>query len=576
MTNHGLYISETDSNSLHYLRRQLVAAVEMEKYVWSDEWREPVHRSLSEKVHRSVIRRLWEYKEPLNVPIANRHKWNRRHLKGHLLNSINKISHDLLVSARGTFAFISSAPVQFLISVSNDYENPEWERFGFDEFPFITWHAEALDAALRLRGFKPRLQLEAVKFLKSEAEQRTIEESMAMAEQDAGNDEFVALLKRAESDAQKRIRDHVGKLSKELWQAAEDFYGHIGYGTATPYAVPIEIELHAASDDLQFLGKAIREFGSAICIPFHVKIEGAATDQQAALLSMAKYNDIGNAFKALAAWVMALGLLENQRQCSICYRHASTKIRCEIHSTTWKETREARIGKKIATNYLRRRDTLIQTPGIRAALRTVLYWDDEAPTSEFSKRIRAYKLSKESTRRATILANQLRQIYPILSHLMADLVAQLFEQLLSTVSSIESLPKPNGEMQRREHARRIGMVKDLLALKGFFRAWCMKGTYSPEVPMRVLGLDRDNPICKGSALDSVGMRYFLLSQRAWEEEMNEYLSASMPTADQIRERLVNSNMKSVASHFGVGLSTAYRLLKNSEGWRRRNHFKRRA
>jgi hypothetical protein len=202
-----------------------------------------------------------------------------------------------------------------------------------------------------------------------------------------------------------------------------------------------------------------------------------------------------------------------------------------------------------------------------------LTWNPVASSDEFAHQLELLKLSSISARRAIVLANQLREIHPVLNADMADCMAQLFKHVLETVREIELLPPPVGDAQRRIRDHQVEIVHEILTMKGFFRAWCGQGLYSREVRIQMLGFDRGNPITKGAAFDGYAMRLLLLSQCAWENELKAFMSNNMPTADQILESLKGSDMKVVAADFGIALSTAYKILKRGASPTKRSFFR---
>lgn len=117
-------------------------------------------------------------------------------------------------------------------------------------------------------------------------------------------------------------------------------------------------------------------------------------------------------------------------------------------------------------------------------------------------------------------------------------------------------------------------MRELLSIKGFFKAWCGKGRFSPEINLTMLGIDRDHPVVKGSSLDSTIVPRALLEHRAWKEVMQEFKRSNIPTAADIR-RLFTAygNLRQVATEMKIALATVYKILGRGRQRRRRYHFR---
>ena len=561
----------TDSKWLNQLRARLIEAMEMETYVWTGDPPGAVQGSLAAVVHASLQRALSGLGTKPAYPRGRTAGSARAELRAHLIQAINDASLDLLKSAQETYAILSSAQVQYMINVSNDRERPQWEGFDFKDFPFIYGHAESLNAAMRLRNASPILQLSAMKFLHCKADLQSLEKSKAMAAEETPNVEWNALLKRNEAAARAEFEKSTARLSDRLKDIALEFYNFIAPGTSAPYAMPIEIGRTIKLEDLRFIGRAYRQFGYSIRVPFHLRIEGETCHKEMAQDAKVRYDEIGRAFYVLSAWVAALELIDIGSQCTICYQHASTASRCAMHATTTKETREARLGKRVNPAYLTRLKTTVRRSEVQSVLRSSLYWNDVTPTAEFGARLDAASLNKGHSVRATVLANQLRQLFPLLNESMVERFSQLFMRILLKVKEIEQVQRPVGDAQRHIRERQQEVVNELLSLKGFFRAWCGNGDYSAEVRFAMFGFDPANPVVKGAAYDSYAVRNLLISQRAWEDEMQNFLNKSMPTSDQIKSKKLGDNVKEVAANLGIAESTVYKILSRKDG-RKRNHF----
>lgn len=149
----------------------------------------------------------------------------------------------------------------------------------------------------------------------------------------------------------------------------------------------------------------------------------------------------------------------------------------------------------------------------------------------------------------------------------------LFLSILELVRAIETQPDPVGEIERRIRDRQRNSIAELLSIKGFFRAWCGRVRYSPEINLQMLGFDRDHPVVKGSALVSALVPRAFMEQRAWTEAMRDFKASNLPSAGDITRLLRDKKSKQqIAAQLGIGLSTVYKILNRGRRQRRRYVF----
>lgn len=556
---------------LRHLHERLVAAVEMERYVSANELLNTVHNPSLAKAYKSVSVRLLEISKQLVGSARSDSREVRHALKTGLIKEVNKISLLSIQMASTAFECLQRSPVSYFFNVSNDVDNPCWEEFDFDQFPFIKGHGEVLGAALEIRKEDPKQQLLSLRYLLCKEELVPIEDAMRSLKDRIDHADGYAALQKEYAANQTLLVSLEAKIKESMRSAAEKFYGCIARGTIHPYAIPIGIKSNATGDDLRVVGNAYRNFGPALSIPSPLKIEAERLAKTETLRAWANYDEAGHTFTALSAWVTALGLIESPRLCMICYRHAVAICRCADHATKKQETREGRLGKLIEPGYRKRLEFSIRSQDFRTLSKPRLSWSRVAPSTEFATELSLIELGEASASRATVLANQLREIYPLLNHDMAANMAQLFKSVVKTARQIELLPAPSvGHEQRRR--RQLEAALEILSLKGFLRAWCADGAYSMDVPMQMLGFDRASGFAKKLAFDRFAMIHLLLSQRAWEDEEKVFM-AKLVTANDISSALRDGfDMKKIAAQYRIALSTAYKILKRGATPRKRNYF----
>jgi len=484
-----------------------------------------------------------------------------------LLTEMNAISLELITRARDGFDALASSPVQFLINTANTGQVPEIEAFDFDQFPFIRFHGEALRAALRLRTQPGRVQLEALRFAHARWELEGFEIADGLPDMQFPEAVTEALQKqkavRALHDARK------SRLSLTVQEDVDAFYSCIEFGGVHAYAVPISVPTTLSQDDLRFVAGAFSGIGRTLNVPFELRFSGADRDLKKVHAARLLYESSGVGLQILSAWMTALDVIDEVRHCSICYRHASAISRCSVHATKTQETTVARLGKKIGPSYQQKLLAYSRVAPIKKLLRTGPTWTTEV-ADEMQAAANLTGLSFLSCRRAMVLANQLRELLAVMDNDIHIAAEQLFGSILAVAVSIEAQPAPVGDMEKRSRERQRLDLKELLSIKGFFKAWCGKGRYSEEVNLAMLGFDRDHPAARGRSIASEHVPRAILKQRVWQEASAEFSEKYMPTAHDINRLLRQGNSKpQVAWELGIALSTVYKILNRGNKARKR-------
>lgn len=558
----------THRAKIEELRRQVESAAEMEATAWLYMPSNDRGWMLVSQIRESMRARL------IRVTKADKYEDGvgfgevRYAIRSELIDEINTAAIFLINTALSGFQDLCDAKVDFLMNTSNDPKAPEWGKAAFLEFPFINGHREVLDAALRIRSESAPTQMKALQLAHCIRELEDIAYS-----ESASLNEGLPLSKRLVAEKAKLMKVQqqlIDALSSQVVHAVNDFYRHIEIGSIHPCAIPIEISQTANSDELRLAAEAFRRFGRAVRIPDYLSVEGKATPLRLAEAALARYHGAGLAFQTLAAWVMATDMIGERRQCSICYRHTSAIFRCVEHATKTQETREARLGKRVRPLYESQFAALAQVKQIKAVLTDSL-WIPDSVNDEMRSAAERTGLSVPAKARAVYLAKQLRVVFPILNPEMAQRVEQLYGAILAKAWQAERQPPPIRADQRRFVERQRESVSELLSLKGFLRAWCGTGRFSPEVSLTMLGYDRDHPVAKGYAIDGAIVQRTLLEQRAWEESFAAFLSSAPPTAAEIEGLILAGHSKKlIATEMGISLATVYNTLNRGTRPTKRN------
>jgi hypothetical protein len=362
------------------------------------------------------------------------------------------------------------------------------------------------------------------------------------------------------------------RLKQVVLDDVNEFYKAIEPGSNQPYAIPIEIPKQATSDDLRMVSHVFSSIGASLSLPLELRLSGPEPALKLAQDARQLYQSAGLGFRILSAWTLAADLLDDRRHCTICHRHSSAISRCSLHATKKQETRKARLGKRIRPLYEQRLLQLSRVPAIRRRLQQGLSWSED-PDPALVPAANAAGLTDRSRIRALVLAKQIRELVVVMNPAIKRDAGKLFRSILVVVHALENQPDPVGDQEKRFRDRQQQAMRELMSIKGFFKAWCGKGRYSAEINLTMLGFDRDHPVVKGSALDSTIVPRALLEQRAWTEASQEFKESNLPTAGTIlRLTRQHQSKKKVAERLGISLATVYNILHRGRRPRKRNYF----
>lgn len=492
-----------------------------------------------------------------------------------VIKEIDRIGVDLLLQARRGFEDLATSPAQFWVNTVNAGNPERFEQFDFSDLPFIRFHGEALDAAMHLRQHRWRHQRGAMRLAYLWMEIESLEEVEGIEGERAEREAVIS------SERLQLVRMRRDMLSADLppdvQHEAKQFYDCMQVGGLYPYAMPIEVGASVLRvGDLNFLADAYRRFGESLLIPFDLRLGGSDEVVAFAMDARLRYESAGVGFQILSAWVKSLGILQGAPKCDVCYRHASAVSRCSVHATKTHETAEARLGFRIRPSY---QDVLVSYAAKRSVKRLIregLPWTEHADP-ELLRAAARTGLASAMQRRAIVLANQLRALVLSMNAEMQAAAERLFAEVLSAVARLDRMPPPVSLQERRIRDQQFQEAKELLSIRGYFRAWCGPGWYSANTSLRMLEFDRDHPVVLQHPVTGGDVAWSLVRQRAWLEATAAFVARTAPTAADVR-RLLDEGLskKAVAERLGLALSTVYKILRRGDASRRRQYLGRQA
>lgn len=509
-----------------------------------------VSKRLSRALAKAVARAGSSYKRRLADA--------RAEVRRAVVSEVNATSLELICRAKDGFDALASARVGFWVNTANPGNHVNFEEFDFEQLPFVRHHGEALAAALRLRNQPDRVQLDALHLAhcRSELDDFEILDGAApplSAEQEQH---------RLRLKGIKALRDRLAAgLPPTAEQDLSTFYDGMAIGTIYPHAVPISVSPTLPRDELLLVAEAFRGIGKAFIIPFQLRLSGPKASVQSARDGRLQYESAGVGLQLLCAWLKALDVLESARECTICYRHVSAISRCSTHATKTHETKVSRLDKRVRPGYLERLRRYVSHPVVKRLLRAGPL-SDPPGTQEMQAAAERTNLGPATRQRAIVLATQLRDLLAVMSDDMQKHAEQLFHRILVVMAQIEAQRPPTTLREARQREEQRRNANELLSLKGFLRAWCGSGRYSPEIDVPMLGFDRDHPVVRGRALAIQDVPTLMVRQRAWIEASEAFMASMMPSADDIRGILrMGGDKRAAAQELGIALSTIYKILK---------------
>lgn len=494
-----------------------------------------------------------------------------RNIRRNLLEEIDRISLELLHQAKNGFDAFARAPVQYWVNTANTGDLPNFEEFGFGDLPFLCSRGESLAAALRLRSFQPLHQWHALRL----AHCRMDIDAYEMVGGEPLLDESDAIPSASEHyENTQRSRDELALMTPlPVQQAMAQFYDSREGDTFYPYAAPIALQsLDLQTAELNFVAEAFRRFGESLLITLDLRLDGRRNAVTSAEAAQLRHESSGVGFQILSAWLKSLGVLEPSHKCTICYRHTSAISRCSIHATKTHETAEARRGIRIRPYYQARLANYVSKRSFKRLVRYGLPWTDEA-ADELLSAATSSGLSASMQRRALVLANQLRDLLVAMNPEMQDVAERLFGALLRIASQLERLPHPASLQEQRARDRQRQEVKELLSIRGYFRAWCGSGRFSADADLTMLGFDRDHPVVTRRPISTQEVAWSFMCQRAWMDAAAEFIARTAPTAVDV-EKLLDAGLdtKAISQRLGIARSTVYKILRRGSMPRRRQYL----
>ena len=521
-------------------------------------------RPLTEKID-SVLRKAVE-------ETVSQDSFSRQDLRDTLLTTVNELTLGYLEQSKRCFDELLHLDLLLSVATTFTKRGQRREPFHLDDLPFILSKDAAIDSALDIRRLTHREQRKALQFAHFRWKLFNLRHQIAAAEH--YEQRVPASWLKEQDQLQAEIRGREKSLRAGTALNVSKFMDCMANGSIYEFAVPVAIALRT-DESLELASEALRRFGRNLRLPIDVEFMGDSHTVAAGQALTMRFEEAGLGLSILAGWAKATSVIDEQRYCRVCYRHAATSLYCKEHASQidGSKSRSTRLAERVFPSYLKRLKTYSLAPKIRSLLES--NW--ESPSAYEPLLVEAAQktaLTAMSRNQAVLLASQLRQLQPTMSIQMKIDVQTQFATSLEAVARIEAEtdPSPRDRSGRLANERRADEAKLALTLSGFFKNWCSGAGSNPD-GLLIGGFDRNHPVVRTGIVASSEIVKCLLRRRAWTESVAEFQSEHMPGASEIHNALKSGRTKQVvASELGIGLSTLYKILKSGTAMRRRNSF----
>jgi hypothetical protein len=367
----------------------------------------------------------------------------------------------------------------------------------------------------------------------------------------------------------------VSRVPVALADSSENFeFWNFRGAMSLSWSFPRQISQMESAEELQELASYYEALGKHLSFHLADCAVGPPDQCSKVALGWSRFNGAGLALRIISGWLRALSTTDIERLCSICYRHASLKSRCDVHATKTHETREGRLGKRMQKYYLARLAELETFGGIR---RRINYSKSRFTVDERSLFSVAFrnKLMEPYASRLIELETQLQSYYVLLNDQQRSKVEEIFRGIVNAVLELHNLPSPRTLNEIKSRQEVITTVMDLTCMKGFLRAW-FGVNWPPKignVKVQIADVDRRHPVVTGASISQDQLIRNLISHRAWMEAEASFIDKFMPSKDVITPlRDAGHDFFEIARMLGVSHTTVRTNLNRESGQRVRNRL----
>lgn len=432
-----------------------------------------------------------------------------------LLREINRVSGELVAASKQALDELNDTHCEFTFEQIDDNDNLSVGHFALDEVSLVTDALKALRIAESMRRLRAAEQLRLVDVFHCERDLSFSELHLRDAELEAKHSErdrwekAVSEERRALAKAERRL-----SLSGQEWlNRSRALYPTF---TSLAASIPVKLELSVENFVLAKVGDWYGNLGIDMYQPFPVDASAPPRRVGQWRRAWARYEDCGQSFRVLAAWLRAMAATDTFRRCQICYRHLGFGMKkfCREHLRTSVQRQRSRqlhiskFYKKIVGS------SVASLHDIRSSFTRDVADRAEWPTL---KRLASQHVVGALVQPAATLAAYLRRLWPVLTPVLQFRVAAHFEQMLALANAPFQRHAFAGSIEAQENRRLRNAAPEWLGWDGFFRTWFRSAQESENGDAWPLGagLDVDHPLAKRQPVSLNKMVLDLAHLRSW-------------------------------------------------------------
>lgn len=308
----------------------------------------------------------------------------------------------------------------------------------------------------------------------------------------------------------------VGRLSP----AAKDWLrteGNLPFDSVWyTWALPVELALDASDRELVEASMWLDRTATAMYRP--LPMDCAAPDGKLAVWRSAwsTYEDAGDAFAVVAAWLRCLAATSASRRCAVCYRHLGPELKkfCCVHRRTSAARQQAR---DLHVSKLYKASLPFQQPTSPERVGKDLCAPNELEFARMTRAAREDGLPPDLLGSAASLAAMLRALWPVLHPGVEMKLRDHFLRFLQVVQVPYRQSSPSSPELAARLAAAQREARLWLGWEKFFLTWFGRPIAAPFASGRTIGegLDVDHPICDGGSVSPQKVALDLAHFRCW-------------------------------------------------------------
>lgn len=503
------------------------------------------------------------------VKSAGASKQQASALRQALVSAINIASLKLIADAKAAIEDLHDA--QLRIGVVASAQQQSSSQFVASEVPPFKHARHVIRFAIGVRSLSPRSQVWVARWLELEALgqllQTDVSDAATMGDQIQRIEAAQALA--AHKKTVRTLRESAPTAAWEFLEAYRFMVGPFAWGT---WALPLQVSGTSSSREFIEIADWYERLRSAMYRPLPMDDAAPASSIRRWRRGWRSFEECGEAFGLIAAWLRAMASSGHARRCLVCYRHlgAGMKRFCTRHHRTAsarQDSRELHVSDLYGSVVKRR---IAKHPALNA-----IGSPSEQDVRWMAEQAKASGICQELAWPAGGLAASLRALYP----LMTPPARKQLQHVFVRIFSIAQEPfEREGALTYEEQLRRTKQRREaprLFAPSSFFRALYGAPYAVAWAEERTLGagLDVDHPLAHHEAVLPSRLALDLVHLSTWLEVdslFDQFAYLNPLDLKRLREGKPSMGMPpmslaQVARALGVSAEAVRQTLRHSDG-----------